>query len=215
MSIDEKLSSLYVGYIDDLRTFADKYNDKNLHGPLMMSIDKYSNQQIKLMVIGQETFGWDRSLNIECQQKTYTDFDFGSSYKSTPFWNIIRKTESALGIEPYSIAWSNINRFDENQGPPSDSILNELVKFDEILKNEITILKPDVCILFTNHKYDYRLEKLYENLAFENIDSLPEGHFYKLFHPELPKITIRAPHPKTIRLQNWEDKFLEFLAKFA
>ena len=46
------------------------------------------------------------------QLETYEEFDFGVSYYSSPFWNIIRKVERALSIEPYAIAWSNLNRFD-------------------------------------------------------------------------------------------------------
>lgn len=50
---------------------------------------------------------------------------------------------------------------------------------------------------------------LYEGLIFENINNLPEKHFARLYHPDLPEHTIRAPHPKTIRIKGWENDFIK------
>ena len=123
--------------------------------------------------------------------------------------------ECALGVRPHSIAWSNLNRFDQNVGAPVGAVLEEIAKFDCILRKEIEVLQPDICILFTNHKYDNRLKNMYKGLVFEDIDGLPPTHFSKLTHPLLPNITIRAPHPKTIRTQFWEGAFIEYIEKLA
>lgn len=211
MSINNQLKNLYSSYIDDFNEFSLKFKNKNLHGPLLIEVNKYVDEPLKLMVIGQETYGWDQSLKIQEQLLSYREFDFGSQYKSTPFWNIIRKVESSLKVSPFAIAWSNLNRFDQGIGEPKEEVLDEITQFDQILKKEIEILNPDICILFTNHKYDNRLVKMYEGLTFEHIDSLPEKHFARLTHPSLPSLTIRAPHPKTIRINSWEDSFIKYI----
>lgn len=103
-----------------------------------------------------------------------------------------------------------MNRFDVNAGSPDHTVLAKpITKFDYILKSEIDILTPDVCILFTNHKYDNRVATLYDGIVFGNIEKLPNKHFARLHHPDLPKHTIRAPHPRTMRMKKWEDAFIK------
>lgn len=167
------------------------------------------------MVVGQETFGWSKSPSIADQQATYQKFNFGESYYSSAFWNVIRKVERSLNIEPYAIAWSNLNRFDVDCGSPDRTELaQDIASLDYLVKEEISILKPDVCIFFTNHKYDKRLKDLYQDLVFNNIDRMPKKHFSRLHHPDLPKYTLRAPHPRTIRTQRWEDDFIMAVSQF-
>ncbi|MGZ9898993.1 hypothetical protein [Shewanella gaetbuli] len=215
MNINEQLQQIYSSYISGLNDFALKFSDKNLNGPLLIKVKGYIDEPLKLMCVGQETYGWDQSLTIEEQLNSYEGFNFGSNYSSSPFWNVIRKMECALGVTPYSIAWSNLNRFDQNVGSPSGDVLEQIVRFDSILTEEIKVLDPDVCIFFTNYKYDTRLNNMYEGLVFENIEGLPPKHFAKLTHPLLPNITIRAPHPKTIRIRSWEDSFIRYIQQLA
>ncbi|MFG7445933.1 hypothetical protein [Klebsiella pneumoniae] len=213
--MNNKLNLIYINNIGILNEYSKRYSDKNLHGPLLLNISNYSSQKIKLMVVGQETFGWNKSPSIVDQQATYQKFNFGSSYYSSAFWNIIRKVERSLNIEPYAIAWSNLNRFDIDCGSPDRTELaQDIASLDYLVKEEISILKPDICIFFTNHKYDKRLSDLYRDLVFDNIDGLPKKHFSRLHHPDLPKYTLRAPHPRTIRTQRWEDGFIMAVSQF-
>lgn len=207
---NSNIKQLYLNNIAALNAFRDCYHEYILHGPLLLNIDKYFTQKIKLMVVGQETYGWSTSGDVETLIAVYERFNFGASYVSSPFWSVIRKIERSLEVEPYAIAWSNLNRFDVNTGSPDRTVLAKpIATIDYLLKAEIDILTPDVCILFTNHKYDKRLEALYDGIHFENIEGLPNKHFASLHHPDLPKHTIRAPHPRTIRMMKWEDAFIK------
>lgn len=213
--MNNRLNQLYIKNNDIINEYRKKHSDKNLHGPLLLNISNYSSQKIKLMVVGQETFGLNKSLSIVEQRTTYQEFNFGSSYYSSPFWNVIRKLERSLNIEPYAISWSNLNRFDVDCGSPDRTELaQDIASLDYLVKEEISILKPDVCIFFTNHKYDKRLRDLYQDLVFDNVHRLPKKHFSKLNHPDLPKYTLRAPHPRTIRTQRWEDDFITVVSQF-
>ncbi|WP_274008493.1 hypothetical protein M1D72_05725 [Vibrio sp. AK197] len=211
----KELLKLYESYSTDFENFWEKYKEFDVHGPILMSLESYFTQPKKVMIVGQETHGWCQSPSISEQIGAYKSFNFGETYRSTPFWNVIRKIESTMGLEPYSIAWSNLNRYDQACGSPKLPVLVSVEELDHLLKAEVSILKPDVLILFTNHKYDSRLHKLYPEALFENIPELPDRHFKRVSHPELPSVTIRAPHPKTIRMQSWERSFIEFIEKIA
>ena len=195
---------------------ANLFPDKGLSRPLLMQPLAYFKQPIKLFIIGQETYGWNcEHDNVDALLEKYTVFNMGEKYYSTPFWNITRKVESVLGIEKYSCAWSNLNRFDQNQGPPTGKILEAVSELDFLVREEIRILKPDICLFYTNWKYDQRIEAQFSRVQFHNIRGLPNSHFTRLIHEALPKLTFRTPHPRTIRIQKWEEAFLNFLGSLS
>lgn len=212
--MNNELQKLYLSCLDDFKIFSDDNKKLDLCGPLCIKVGGYAQQKTKLMIVGQETYGWCNSLTLGEQLDTYEEFNFGSAYVSSPFWNITRKLERALRVDPYAIAWSNINRFDCGGSSPDGTAIEETIRsFDFILKEEIEILAPDACVLFTNRKYDNRLSDLFIGLVFADIDNLPASHFARLHHPSLPAFTIRAPHPKTIRMMSWENDFIEYIKK--
>lgn len=130
----------------------------------------------------------------------------------SPFWNVTRKVEFVLGIERYSCAWSNLNRFDHNGGPPKgEKILEEVAKLDFLVREEIQILNPDICLFYTNWKRDVRIKALYPGVQFHDVEGLPSRHFARLIHDSLPELTLRTPHPRTIRMRKWEDAFLTYM----
>ena len=67
-----------------------------LSSPILIKAPiSYFSQNVKLMIIGQQTQGWCNG-NIDDLLTCYNDFNFGESYYSSPFWNVTRKIESAL-----------------------------------------------------------------------------------------------------------------------
>jgi len=181
-------------------------------GPFLMDLKLYNNQNRKLFIIGQESKGWNCNYkNIDSLLQTYIDFNMGEHYNRSPFWNITRKIEALMKIAPYSCAWSNINRYDHNGGAPEGGILEEIMKLDYLVKEELSVIQPDVCFFFTNRKYDYRLEELYSGLEMYPIEGLPKNHFCRLKHQNLPTLTFRTPHPRFIRMQKWEEPFLAIM----
>jgi hypothetical protein len=209
------LHDLYQTHLACLTKFAASFPNEGLQGPLLMDPISYFNQQPKLLVIGQETGGWlDDYEDIEAQFKNYREFNLGDKWIG-PFWNITRKVESALGIDRCSCAWTNLNRFDHDGEPPTGEVLEAMPALDFLLREEIEILRPDICIFYTNRKYDNRLASLYPDLQFSEIEGLPPSHFARLAHPNLPVSTIRTPHPRTIRIKGWEDSFISFIRSLS
>jgi len=188
----KNLRDIYHANIDCIAQFVDSFKDEDLSGPLLLEPSTYFKQL-----------------------KAYRDFNVGETYVASPFWNITRKVETVLGIDCYSCAWSNLNRFDHDGGPPAGKVLEEVAKLDFLLREEIQILNPDICLFYTNRKYDHRIEALYPGVQFHNIDGLPDGHFTQLTHEDLPSLSFRTPHPRTIRMQKWEESFISFCESFS
>lgn len=203
------LRELYQNNARQFVDFVNSFPNDDLQGPLLAQPTAYFNQTKKLLIVGQETFGWSCFYeDIDAQLKEYVNFNMGETYRSTPFWNLTRKVESLIGIERCSCAWTNLNRFDSAGRAPTGAILEKMPVLDYLLKEEIHILAPDICLFYTNWKYDHRLESLYPGLKFQDIDGLPTGHFSQLIHKNLPNRSFRTPHPKTIRIRKWEEAFL-------
>ncbi|MGN7821111.1 hypothetical protein ACTJJB_13350 [Chitinophaga sp. 22536] len=94
-----------------------QFPDNALAGPFLMSPNAaYSNQKLRLLIVGQETCGWGDSADVAEQMEVYESFNIGENYRATPFWNMARKIERALGNEEYSCAWSNVSKFDLDGG---------------------------------------------------------------------------------------------------
>lgn len=124
MTIKQQLKQIYQARINDFKQIVERFPDDDLAGPILMSPNGlYLNQPKRLMIIGQQTNGWTyHADDIDNQMKTYEDFNLGIDYYSSPFWNITRKIELALGNVEYSCVWTNINKFDLNANRPYTSI---------------------------------------------------------------------------------------------
>ena len=205
------LRNLYDSHLDRITQFVGTFPDAGLQGPLLMDPAAYFDQRTKLLVVGQETGGWFDDYNdIDAQLDGYRKFNLGDKWQG-PFWNITRKVEPLLGVDRCSCAWTNLNRFDQDGEPPTGAVLDAMPTLDFLLREEIEILRPDVCLLYTNRKYDARIKALYPGVQFSDIEGLPSSHFARLTHADLPPLTIRTPHPRTIRMKGWEEAFLNSL----
>jgi hypothetical protein len=209
----QQLLSLYESRHDDFKSVRVTHPDEDMAGPFLMSPnDKYKNQQNRLLIVGQETFGWYYHLDDLAKQMTvYEDFNLGEEYYSSPFWNVIRKIERILGKEPYSSAWTNISKYDHNEWRPIGEFANTISKLDDILIQEIKIIQPKICLFFTGPSFDNRLENIYEGLQFAQVDTFDLRTLAKLVHPELPALTFRSYHPNYLRRSGIEGDFIKFV----
>lgn len=151
--MENELYTLYTSRQKDFKKIVETFPEDDLAGPLLMSPNPdYYTSQNKLLIIGQETNGWNYHLDdIAKQMKTYEDFNVGIEYYASPFWNITRKVEKALGNKPHSCAWTNLNKFDLNAGRPSGEYEKVISELDDILLSELKIIKPEFCLFYTGH----------------------------------------------------------------
>jgi len=214
MESNRELLDLYKSYGESLSGPLRAWPDRDLSGPFLISPESYWNQSMRLLIVGQETGGWSKNGDDPAaQMNVYRAFEQGRQYRTSPFWNVVRKLEIALGVYPYGCAWTNLNRYDEKGGPPSAEVEQLLRPLDALLREEIRILNPDVCFLFTNRKNDERLASIFQAVHFEAIQDLPEDHFMRLIHSDLPRLTFRCPHPRVMRQKSWEDGFFRVVER--
>ena len=198
--MNKELLSLYLSKQEDFRKVVEKFSDDDIAGPLLMSPNPdYYISTNKLLIIGQETNGWSYHIDdIEKQMKSYEEFNVGIEYYASPFWNITRKVETALGNNQHTCAWTNLNKFDLDSGRPFGEYETAISELDDILLSELKIIKPDFCLFYTE---------------FIEIPNFTVTQFCKLKHPDLPENSYRSHHPKSLRIRYLEDDFIDYLTK--
>lgn len=168
----------------------------------------YWRSSRKVAFVGQETKGWPSEPDIYAQMATYTRFNLGKGYYSSPFWNIIRKFEAALTGSTFSSAWLNLNRYDEGGRQPTVKNQRILAELDFLLLEELTLINPAVVIFFTGPSYDQRISKLLEARPLE-IESFPPRQLCRLLSPVLTSVIFRSYHPKYLRLSGLEKPVID------
>lgn len=213
MTIREQLIQLYKEKADDFRHVVESFPKADLAGPFLMSPNKkYFDQERRLLIVGQQTKGWTYHVSdVEKQIGTYEGFNLGKKYYSSPFWNITRKLERAIGNKEYSSAWTNINKFDLNSDKPYGKYENEIKILDNILINELEIIQPHICVFFTGPSFDNRLRSIFKEVSFNKIESWDKRQLVQLKHPLLPELTFKTHHPKSLRIRHIESRFIDFM----
>jgi len=206
----KKLETLYSKYQKQFSEINQNFKSRNIHGPFLMSPEEeYKNAAKKLMIIGQETNGWSTTDIISTQMSAYREFGLGSTYNS-PFWNVTRKLEVALNIDRCTSAWTNINKYDENQSRPKKNVRDEIEKLDPILIEEIKILKPEVIVFFVGPRYHNRLLSVFTGLEFITIKDWKRNALCRLKHPSLSENTFVTYHPAYLRRSGLEADFIKY-----
>lgn len=220
MNLKDELLKVYRRRISDFQNIRNVFKDENNSGPFLMSpSENYSNQPFPFLVIGQESKGWGNLLDVVSEEEcldmmaVYEKFNLGETYYASPFWNVIRKIEAKLGNIPYSCAFTNISKYDQDEGRPDEEHEKIFSTLDNLLIEEVRITKPKICIFFTSHNFDYRLKDIFEQIEFVKIDGFDTKTLCQLKHPDLPTLTYRTYHPRFLRQSGLEESFLEFITK--
>ena len=218
MNIKEELLNVFCTRMSDFQHILNTCKESNISGPFLMSPnEKYAKQPYPFLAIGQETNGWGMCADIvseeECKKmmSVYEDFNVGEKYYSSPFWNMIRKIETALGNESYSCAFTNISKFDYNCGRPDSEHEKIFSILDDLLIDEINIIKPKICLFFTSYQFDYRLENIFKQVEFMETVGFDKNTLCLLKHPNLPTLSFRTYHPGYLRRSGKEDSIVDFI----
>jgi hypothetical protein len=186
----------------------------------MSPSENYAKQPFPLLIIGQETKGW-HSFSTDASEAgcvelmaDYESFNVGEKYNPSPFWNMTRKIEEALGNKPCSCAWTNISKYDQNDGRPGAESEKLFSAVDSLLIDEIRITAPKICLFFTSYKFDYRLKNIFEQIEFiETGDGFEVKELCRLKHPNLPTLSFRTYHPQYLRRSGKEEAVIDFIRK--
>lgn len=200
------LRKKYEEQWDNVNLLRNKY--KELSSPLLVFLEEgYISQKIRLLIVGQQTNGWNEGSIVNLQN-CYRDFKMGQRYIRTPFWNFVHKLEKEFKIERGCIVWTNINRCDYACGKPPSDVWNDLAILNPLLVTEIQAVRPHICIFLTGPNYDKRIKEIFKGVIFNEVKGFEKNQFAKLSHAIMPNETYRTYHPGYLRLSGKEDVVL-------
>ncbi len=203
--LNKRLSELYLSKVDDLTRMYTELKQLNLNDyscPLLLHIweKDYSKAPIKLMIIGKETNGWGNaeSEDVASSMKRYEGFNLGRTYNSI-FWRWVYKINQMLGNPNTNcFVWNNILKFgkESSKGCPNWHVTNLENKYFNIIADEISILKPDVCIFLTGHSYDTEINSKFPDVEMLNFGGYKDiKEVAQLKSKNLPVHSYRTYHP--------------------
>jgi len=217
-AIYEKIPTVYPSFLNDR---------EYISGPFLVSVtQEYIDSKKKIIVVGQETFGWlnykvfcssDKKIQIYLEE--YGNFDFGifknqSKKYNSPFMNEFRKiVKRCSGDIHRSVLWLNINMFDYNKcsiflaQKEIQAFIFQVQK--RLFVDQLKILEPNVIIFFAgiNTNYEKMIKDYYyPNTIFKEVDIFKEDrninkpgiYLYLLKHYQLPSLTFLTCHPNRL-----------------
>lgn len=215
------LRSLYALWFERIQRVRYENRDptlKKLSHPLLLRIPaSYWSQPRRLMIVGQQTYGWDDKAahGIDDLLALYERFQFGKHYRKTPFWNVTTKAAARHGVDRLSLAWTNLFRCDEGGGRPRGEVAKQLLCMCSIVRSEVHILKPNIVLFFTGPNYDRVLDYAFPDRELEVVPEFSVRQLARVVHPELPSMAYRTYHPQYLRRSRLEQRFLDFLGASA
>jgi hypothetical protein len=70
-------------------------------------------------------------------------------------------------------------------------------------------------VFFTGPDFDYRLRNLFTGIEFVEIEGWSIRQFCRLKHEKLPEKSFRSYHPRSLRTQQLEDRFIKQMSSFS
>lgn len=209
----DQLFALYQKNHEKFKSIRRSHAAEVLVGPhLLAPPTSYKYQKNPLLIIGQNTGSWlDDVEDLKRQMDTTEEFNVGKGYFSSPFWNVTRKVESALGNEDYSTAWTNVSKFALGKGQVDGRLAASIAKVDHILVDEIAIVSPKVCLFYTGPELDTRVCTIFDGINFDTLGGYDNKLLVRLVHPALPHHSYRTYHPGYLRRAKLEQRLVDFM----
>ncbi|WP_345974598.1 hypothetical protein [Sulfurimonas sp. HSL3-7] len=220
--MNKQLASLYEKTL--LKVNFHGIDETHISPPLLLSTTaKWVNSNKRILVIGQETLGWEwgkiRNLSdfkelkaISSMIENYERFSFGENYrhKSSPFWKAFRLVRTSLsgsentGFES-NVLWTNLFRSSYDGGSflkkANLAIANEFItNTSSVLIQEIALLQPTEVIFFTGPNYDKYIKKTFQQVTFKPLnENTPLRELAKIEIPSFNASCYRTYHPNYLQ----------------
>ena len=179
-------------------------------GPQLLCVpDAYMECRVKLMIVGQEPYGWYEGkfaapYDVSELMKAYAEFGLGVQWRGTPFWQAAHQVYRGLNPDgpPDAFLWSNLVKLDVGGRRPGEDLTSNVLGL-RLLQHELTITQPDVVVFFTGPTYDRFLSKSFPNTTRSEI--VPGLNHVHDDSGVLPPRTFRTYHPRYLRMaRRWQ-----------
>jgi hypothetical protein len=201
----QELYESYRRYWDPLAAALTPFKpvELGLSNPLLMDLpDDWVNIRPKVMIIGQQTYGWGSFGEgygddlIAGLMLDYAEFHLGRFYRPTPFWQAAYVVHMSINspVRPFGFAWTNLVKIDQHASRPSAEIEELVGRHFPVVPHELEIARPDIVVFFTGPYYDERLRRTFAGACLETIAAdTPE--LARVKHEKLPARSFRTYHP--------------------
>jgi hypothetical protein len=216
MSINKLLYELYASKWEKLCEAMELNSGEGkaeLANPLMLYINDekdFMTADVKVMLFGQNTGNWygfdtcEGSLS-EIMQSFTESFDnregsIGKYYSMGQGMNkFINDMNTRYSDKKIRYVWNNIVKIGfKSSGTPPDRLYQIEKEHFAVIKDEITIIKPDIILFLTGLNYDGKIKINFGELSFVTVTSLNDiRKLAKIDMPEFPfvKCAFRTYHP--------------------
>lgn len=213
--MNKHLKSCYIKF----DRFLERQSDTSkLTNPLYINYDDKSENKMKVMFFGQETYDWEglcRSTSIDKMLEVYDEFYIkGNCFKNRggSFWNEfkhfslrLREKFSDKDIETY---WNNIIKVGKynDKGHPDIKSVESIIKYPIILE-ELDTINPDIIIFYTGPNYDKFIDVIFKSPEYKQVNEAFSIHeLARIVSPHLPANTFRTFHPQGLNFKGREYK---------
>lgn len=188
MTIKQNLFNLYASKWDEfaLQLEQNNHND-NFAMPFLIDAPESFDNHFKVMIYGQETWGWHDGVNLDGWLKKgmqgykrfFWDKKFYDGYMRSSFWQAFRFYEKNIPLllkqneinkEPIFI-WNNISKLGLSEGKTgvNDKSRELERKYFNVVKGEFDIIKPDLVIFMTGPTRDNDIKFNFEQVLFSKV----------------------------------------------
>ncbi|TPQ31389.1 hypothetical protein [Cupriavidus pinatubonensis] len=204
VDIQAELDEYYTRSLDNARDGFDKHLD-TLSAPFLLKVtEAYLNAPVGVMFVGKETNGWYGKLReyyelpdgLEVLKARYL-VQFSRPTGTSAFLTRTRFLAAEFaGGNRLTICWNNLMKMDwyrPGRGYSRTSINHSQELFDfsvAAVRFEIELLKPDLIIFGSGHKYDRALKEVLPERQTHFVEPRALWHFsangiecYRTFHP--------------------------------
>lgn len=219
--INAKLLALYEGKKQGFTEILKQAEALNLADKLVLNLpyatQQYLDSKVKVMIVGQESYGWSFKLNdlegsgaykgLGGAMERTKSFQSKKSY-NTRFWSFARGVYEACHNSALTDSkpnayffWSNLRRIclDSKPATALPSPLQELITkhLDALLLSEIHIVEPDIVLFLSGPNYDSYIKSQLDGVTFQaHIDDMPRRAAARLECPSVTHATmLRLYHP--------------------
>ena len=209
MSINNRLREVYMENWSGLIEHGSKITGPVAANPMLLSFNEksYAEADMRVMICGQETWGWDNfGASIETSMAKYDRFfiqqEFYSGYGISAYWKAFRFFESKLrGFyqgQNIQFIYQNLSKIGRNDGKTgvTDQIRSLERQHFPVFKQELQILRPDFVLFLTGPNRDHDIRFHYPDLVFSHAGD--ERILRKrawVTSSELPCAALRLYHP--------------------
>ena len=226
--VNSALRELYLNRMSGMLEMIN--NDRNLSDPLLMSVDdKYLQAHTKIMVVGQETNGWEYDpkrdsgddpgwpIQLSCNDyvdllmQRYQNTHWKKFFNASAYWRaadfLYEQLNDYAERPDIGYLWNNLDKVDYNRKKLPDTVRQMVHDRFLVLKEEVEITKPDVLVLFVGERYDQLLEKSgCKIVSLEKETGISQDILVRLQWPNVfPAESYILPHPRQLQsLGNWD-----------